>query len=277
MRAVLAVFVLVFAGCGGGSKGGGASILESAAMRDVERGQQALAQGDMNGARRRFERAERCDSGSAAAQAGLGQVAEKRGQWEEATAHYRAALKFAPDNSGYAAALANGLRRCAATSLERSTLLESAVRAYRHALTLSPNDYAAAVGLAQCYRQQGEFDRAAEALRHAQRIDPSNPQVHTMLASIYEAAQRYDAAMEEYKLSIKLDRDDPDAHNRLAALNLTMARNGRQKVPLARERAVAHYRRSLQIDPNQPDVQQALAELQAGPTDTVSAVEESQP
>jgi len=263
-------------GCQGGSSIGLKSVCESAATHDVQHGQQLLAHGDIDGAKGQFECAERFYSSSASAQAGLGQVAEKREQLEEAVAHYRAALKFAPENSAYAVALGNCLRRLAATSLERQTLLESAVRAYRHALTLAPNDYGALVGLAQCYRQQCKFDQAIEALRHAQRIDPPNPQVHTMLAAIYESLLRYDEAVEEYKLALKLDTGDAAVHNRLATLYLSMAKNSRQKGSLARERAIAHYRRSLQLDANQPDIRQSLAELHAADVKVVSSADESQ-
>jgi tetratricopeptide (TPR) repeat protein len=233
-----------------------------------------LAQGDLDGARRHFVSAERCDPAKASAFAGLGRVAEKQEQLEDAVANYGAAVKFAPENSTYARALADGLRQLAATSLERPKLLESAIRAYRHTLTLDPNDFVAVLGLAQCYRQQGDFDRAVETLRQAQRIDPSNPQAHTMLAAVYESSRDFDAAMEEYKLALKFNRDDPAVHNSLAALNLAMARSGRENPARARERAAAYCRRSLQLDPNQPRVRMVLAELQSA-QESVSAIDDS--
>jgi Tfp pilus assembly protein PilF len=155
-------------------------------------------------------------------------------------------------------------------------LLGRAIRAYQHTLSLAPNDYIAALGMAQCYRLQGDFDRAIATLRRAQKVDPSNPQVHTMLAAIYESSQSFDAAMEQYKLALKFDRDDPAVHNSMAALNLAMVRGGHENAALARARAAAHCRRSLQLDPNQPGVRLVLAELQAT-TETTAAVEDQAP
>ncbi len=261
----------VICGCAPKTGGGFQSIFESAASRDVQCGQQCLARQDVDGAERRFEKAARYDATNAAAQAGLGQIAMQRGRLEDAASYFRSALKFAPDNGGYAVALGTCLRQLAATSLERPTLLESAVRAYRHALSLSPNDYATVIGLAQCYRLQGQFDLAIDALRHAQRIDSSNPQVPILLATVHEAMNRYDRALDDYRLALKLDPNDSSIHNGLARLHLTMARNGKQNGPLSRERALAHYRRSLQLDANQPDVRRALANLNASNDETLTA------
>lgn len=274
-RRFVAVLILASATCGCAPKAGGGfhSVFELAASREVQRGQQCLARKDIDGAARRFERAARYDATNAAAQAGLGQIALERRQLDEAASRFRAALKCAPENGAYAAALGDCLRQFAATSLERPALLDSAVRAYRLASTLSPNDFAAAIGLAQCYRMQGQMDLAIEALRHAQRIDSSNPQVPILMAAVHESMNRYDSAMNDYRLALKLDPNDTAIHNRLAQFNLKMAEIGNQNGPLSRERAIAHYRRSLQLDSNQPDVRHALAELNAEDGRTVIAAD----
>ncbi|HKQ47499.1 MAG TPA: tetratricopeptide repeat protein [Phycisphaerae bacterium] len=274
-RSSLVLLAALLGGCQIPSRMTFQNIFQSA-EHHVQHGDQLLARGDLDGARKCFASAERCDPNNASALAGLGRVAEKQGQLEEAIAYHGAALKYAPENSTYALALADALRHLAATSLDRRKLLESAIRAYRHTLSLAPDNYVAALGLAQCYRQRGEFDRAVQTLRRAQKIDPSNPQAHTMLAAVYESSQHFDAAMEEYKLALKFDRDDPAVHNSLAALNLAMARSGRENAALARERAAAHCRRSLQLDPDQPSVRMVLAELQST-TEPLSAIDDATP
>jgi Tfp pilus assembly protein PilF len=270
---VLLVCALALTGCQSRSRNTFPPVLVSAAEFELKCGQGSLAQGDFDNAERRFKWATHCSSTCAAAQAGLGQVAEKREQLEIAAEHYRAAMKAAQGDSQYAVALGDCLQRSAATSLERGALLESAVRAYRHALTLAPNDGAALTGLAQCYRQSGDIDQAVEALREALRADASNLRTHLMLASIFEGSHQLEAAVDEYKAALSVNPDDANIHNHLAALHLVLSKNGLQKPPLARERAIAHYLRSLQLNADQPKVRRALAKLQRVERDAVTVVE----
>lgn len=258
-------------GCSGGPV---RSISDSVASQSIERGREALAAQDLGEAKAQFARAIRHDGKCAAAHAGLGQVYARRKKWEKASDCFSSAMKLDPRDASYCVGLGNVLLQKAETSMDRAKCLESAIRVFRHAQTIDAGSYPAAMGLASCYRQAGDFDRAIDSLRQAQRVNAAAAEPHTVLAGVYEAQRQPEKAMEEYKTALKLAPEDPVVHNACAALNLQIVESGGPDAAMARQRAAAHYRKSLELDSMQPQIRRALAGLEQFEKDAMWAAGE---
>lgn len=241
------------------------------ARRELSRGEQYMARRQFASAAKSFDRAISYAPDSAQAHAGLGQIREMEGELREAVTHYQAAIKSAPERSDYALALGDALRKSAVTSMQRGELLEAALRAYRHALSLDDRCSRAAMGMGLCYRLIGQIDRAVVAFQHAQRLDPSSAEAHAQLASLYESRAQDEKALAEYRIALRLNPESARLHNAFAALNLKLIGARSAQSTLARQRAIAHYRKSLEIDPDQPQVRRRVSELDPASRTAVTA------
>jgi len=266
LRAMTLLLVVCAGGCRHGASGPFDAAYEQLAARSTTRGNELAAGEDFAGAAAAYARALRYWPGSAAAHMGAGRAAEALGDADKAIEHYGEAVKDAPSESVYAVALGDALRRKAVTSMDRDALVDAALRAYRHALSVDAGSRRAAQGIGLCHRLDGRTDQAIEAFRHAARMDDGSAEPHFLLAGLYESMSRYSDAMRAYRLALKLAPEDARIHNACAAMNARLADVGGPSRRLARQRAIAHYRRSLEILPDQPKV---LAEMEklggAGP------------
>ncbi len=232
------------------------------ARQDIRRGEQALANGNETDAARRFARAARHDPRNAVAHANLGDIRGAAGEYSAAAAHYREAVKLAPDNAEYAIALADSLRLAADVSLDRRRMLEASARAYRYVRRLQPDQGSSAMHLGTVYRELGHLELAVHALRDAEQLMPDSAEVHRQLGLTFEAQGEFDQALREFSLVLKTNPEDTSVHNACGRINLTVNRNTVGGNTLARERALAHLRKSLTIDSDQQSVWSLLAQVE---------------
>lgn len=261
----LAAFAaMTLGGCAPGAGGPVEVARSELAAMTVTRGHERMAERDYAGAADAYARAIRYQPTSAEAHAGLGRATEALGDMTEAIAQFRCAVKDAPEQSAYAVALGDLLRRQSVTSMNRDEMMDGAIRAYRHALSVDDRCAAAAMGIGMCHRVMGRIDLAIEAYKHAQRIDDSLAEPHALLAGLYESRSQFSDAMREYRLALKLAPEDARLHNACAAMNARLAQDRGPAQRIAQQRALAHYRRSLELDPDQPKVREALTRLEPG-------------
>ncbi len=135
----------------------------------VRKGQVALSQGDMDGARQAAEKALALDSGSAVAHTLRAVVADRGGKSDLAGDHYRRAVELAPHQGGmhnnYGTWLcANGRADESLEWFERAL----ADRNYR-------TPAAATANAGACADKAGQSDRAMVYLEAALKMDPQNP------------------------------------------------------------------------------------------------------
>lgn len=246
-------------GCRHGASGPFDAAYEQLAARATTEGNELAAAEDFAGAAQAYDKALRYWPGCATAHMGAGRAAEALGDADKAIGHYGEAVKHAPSESVYAVALGDALRRKAATSMDREALVDAALRAYRHALSIDTRSRRAAQGIGLCHRINGRTDQAIEAFRHAARMDDGSAEPHFLLAGLYESLSRYPESMRAYRVALKLAPEDARIHNACAAMNARLGDVGGPSRRLARQRAIAHYRRSLEIAPQQPRV---LAEME---------------
>ena len=241
-------------GCRHGASGPFDAAYEQLAARATTQGNERAAAEDFAGAAEAYDKALRYWPGCATAHMGAGRAAEAMGDADKAIEHFGEAVKHAPSESVYAVALGDALRRKAVTSMDREALVDAALRAYRHALSIDTRSRRAAQGIGLCHRINGRTDQAIEAFRHAARMDDGSAEPHFLLAGLYESLSRYPESMRAYRVALKLAPEDARIHNACAAMNARLADVGGPSRRLARQRAIAHYRRSLEIVPDQPKV-----------------------
>jgi len=254
------MLVALAACCAAGCQHGSsllASLHRAAARAAVRRGDDLLYHGHTDQAVRAYRQAIASDGRNADAHARLGRIRLAEGDTHRAAEQFAGAVRSAPENAAYALSLANARYEAAFTAMDRSAAIGAAARAYRHAASLTPQNVAAFIGLAQCYEQLGDLDAAVHVLAAAREVDENEPTVYTRLGAIHSARLDYERSLKEDETAVRLDPDDPAAHVGCGTVSLALSERHPDN-EMYRERAIAHLRRSLELDPEQPRVRAML-------------------
>jgi tetratricopeptide (TPR) repeat protein len=100
--------------------------------------------------------------------------------------------------------LASMHRRLAEAKLQKGAL-EFAIREYRAAIAINPEDAENHFGMAEAYRRKGLLEEAETSLHEALRLDPTHPDARLNLSVVYLQQERWLEAIAETTLLI----DDP--------------------------------------------------------------------
>jgi tetratricopeptide (TPR) repeat protein len=144
---------------------------------------------------------------------------------------------------------------------------QEAVRQYREALRIWPDYALAHNNLATALASLGDREAAIREYSEALRIKPDYVEARTNLAQIFAAAARPDDAVREYRDALRLRPDDADLHH---GLGLTLARARRF------EEAIASYRAALRWRPDDAATHRDLASALASAGDPPAAIGEYQ-
>jgi len=131
---------------------------------------------------------------------------------------------------------------------------DGAIREYRKALELNPENVRAHVNLGTILFVEGEFTEAEHHLSEALRLDPENVEARVNLGALLVDRGRIGEAETLLREAIGLDPNDAIAHRNLGHLLLE-----RRKF----DEAEAHYARAVDLAPEDPDALQSLAWLLA--------------
>lgn len=94
---------------------------------------------------------------------------------------------------------------------------KQAIKNYKKALEINPNDAGAYSNLGAVYAELGMFDQAIKELKEALEINPNHAGAHSNLGSCYVALRMYDQAIEELKKSIDINPSNAEAYSNLGA------------------------------------------------------------
>ncbi len=92
-----------------------------------------------------------------------------------------------------------------AGALQASFDWNDAVREFRRALELNPNDGNAHQWLGLTLSWMGRSDEAITELKRAVELDPLNLKYNSNLAQVYRNARRYDLALEQHRKTLEMD------------------------------------------------------------------------
>ena len=191
-----------------------------------------------------FQHALDCTSDNYVMEDCLGRTLAGEGKFDEATVHYRAAMKIDPsyppahNNLGMVLAVQGGFDEgireireairlnprfaVAHYNLAKALTLkgdvEQAITEYKEALSIRPDDANSHNNLGSIYAEQGRGKQAEDEFRAALHIDPSLVEAHTSLSSVLHKQDRLDEAIREIKIALNLDPQSAAAHYNLGVM-----------------------------------------------------------
>jgi len=150
--------------------------------------------GDLEEARKRFMRATELDPELAAAWQNLGALSEERGELNRALQHYRAGLRYTPDDSGLRAAEIGVLRQM--------RQYDAALSQAKAAIQADSNNVDAYNQLGLVYLETGQVELAQFIYNRAMQIvvaAQADPYMHANLGRVYWEQDLKSAATDEFK------------------------------------------------------------------------------
>ena len=165
--------------------------------------------GELDEAISTLERATAADPCSPAAANNLGNALFAGGRCEDAIASYHRALAIDKSNAQARLNVAIAHHQCGQPSATRSTSTASTSRAVRHYGRAHHN-------VALAYQAQGQLEKAVRSFRAAASIAPDEPEFLLNLGGALFMAGDYDDAADAFERAKRLDPDDWAASYHLA-------------------------------------------------------------
>ncbi len=176
----------------------------------------------------------------------LAHALERQGEWSEAIAVFREAIRLSPGNARHLSCLARTLRS-QGHAREADEALDAAIAAGREALRQAPDVSLHHTLLNIAVNQPGRLDEVVAAYRDAIRRRPDDSRAHFMLGVIFERGGRADESIAEYREAIRLEPDSADAYDGLGVVLANLKHDYAGAVPvfqklirLKPDEAVAH-------------------------------------
>jgi tetratricopeptide (TPR) repeat protein len=172
----------------------------------------------------------------------LGLVLQKKGQHDEAIAHFQKSLELDPNkfetqnNLGYSLSMGSRLR-------DAFPYLEKAVE-------MNPNYAAGHYNLGNALLRSGRVAEAIVQLQKAVEIDPTYVPALSNLGSAFLQTGQVDESLARLQKALQIDPNYKAAHFNMANTLLQMRRT---------EEAVSHLQRVLEIDPGDAEAQKNMA------------------
>ena len=175
----------------------------------------------------------------------LGNALASQGRFDEAMAHYQAALRVDPT-------LVLARHNLGNIYMDKGQPLE-AMREYEQALQVAPDFSPSLHALVKLLLQRGETSRAIDVLNKTLRHNPQHGMAHASLGMIYSQADQPGEAIEHLTSEVRLDPEAPAPRIRLAWLLAThpdpAVRDGKRALPLARRACeLTNYRHPVAMD-----------------------------
>jgi len=220
---------------------------------------------------------------------GLGQAYQYRGDFGQAEAEYRMALKFSPGHRNPVAerllaalpaakvAAEETKHINAGVDLQGRKLYDQAIEEYKKALQNDPNNASIWVNIGTAYQAKEDYQNALKAYQQALAIDHNNQAAQQGIKTASEQQQnktvgddwkaggdlfkqgKFQEAAEKYQAVLKVTPQDAASHFSLGAVYQAMKRI---------DDAIAEYRLAIQYDQKNQSYQKAYQDamdLKAGP------------
>ncbi len=211
---------------------------------------------------------------------GLGQALQYRGDFQQAEAEYKMALRFDPNNAiakRLLAGIPDAKRQSAinkninaGVDLQARKQYDMAIAQYLEALKADPKNVDVIVNIGTAFQAKGDYDNAIAYYQKAQAIQPSNQlAAQGIKASTAEkrekmleaagkagqelfAAKKYPEALAAYQKVAAAQPEDPENHFNIGAVLQAMGRL---------DEAIAEYNQAIRLnkDPKEKRYDDALA------------------
>jgi Tol biopolymer transport system component/Flp pilus assembly protein TadD len=210
------------------------------AQDHIQQGNDYYDQGDWEKASAEYKAALALEPDNLEAITNLGMVSIELDQYEQAVSQFQTVLDAKPNDPK-----ANG-GMCIALAFTQPEIGE---KQCLDAIVLSPNNADVQNGLGIAYAKQGKSEEALAAFQKAIDLDPQHNWAHNNLGRTYLDLGRYDEALVELNKAIEIN-----PQNALAYYNLGLAYAKQGKY----DEAIPQYEKALSIDPEMSGVYKDL-------------------
>ena len=183
-----------------------------------------------------------CTSDNYTAHNNLGNALLKKGNVDEAIAHFQEALQIIPDYAEAHNNLGNAL-------LKKGNVDEAIVH-YQKALQIKPDYAGDHNNLGYALLKKGNVDEAIAHFQKALQITPDYAEAHYNLGNALLQKGNVDEAIVHYQKALQITPDYAEAHNNLGN---ALIKKG------SVDEAIVHYQKTLQIKPDNVEAQNNLA------------------
>ena len=225
-----------------------------------------------------------CTTDNDVAHLDFGADLAKRGNMEEAIAHYRKALEINPKNAQAHFNLGNSL--CKKGSMDEAVTqyqtaleinphyaqacnnlgtlffqkgrLQDAITQFQKALEIQPDYAEADYNLGLALHREGHLDEAIAHYEKALQIQPNYVECHYNLGNVFDQEGRLDEAIVQFQQALGIKPGYADAEENLGNAFLHKGNAGE---------AIAHFQKALELEPFNPSLQSNLAWLLAASPD----------
>jgi tetratricopeptide (TPR) repeat protein len=177
---------------------------------------------------------------------GIGLAFYQKGEFDEAIIQYQKALEI---DSAVAEVQSNF-----GNALLKKGKADEAMDHYQKALEIDPHFADAHNNLGAVLFQKGQVNEAIAEYQKTLEINPHYAEAHENLGNALMRIERVDEAIAEYRSVLEIDPNFADAHNNLGTVLF-------QKGHV--DEAIAQFQEALRLNPNSTDAQNNLAKVQA--------------
>jgi tetratricopeptide (TPR) repeat protein len=243
--------------------------IEAHAVANYFMGNAVLAQGKIDEAIIRYQKALKLWPDSADANAGVGNAFFQKGQIDQAIVQYQKALEIKSDspkvynNLGYCflqkgqvdRAIVQfqkaielrpdsaGFHNILGNALVQKKNIQDAIIEYKKALDLNPDFADACYNLGYCLLQQGRADEAVVQYQKAVKIAPDSEFYHNALGNVFFQRGQLDQAIVEYQKVLEIKPGLAETYNNLGDCYLQKGRV---------DDAITQYQKALEIKQDLP-------------------------
>lgn len=198
----------------------------------IEAGLQQLMRGDLDGARRTFQKAVKKQPRNPHAYSLLGVVALQTDNLAHAAEHFRRAIALDDTNPGFHNNLGEALKRSGA--------IGPAVRCFQKALQLAPGEPDFLNNLGTALQTMNQLDEAEAALSQALGRKPSDPEFLHNFGVLLQEQGRIEDAIRHYETALDINPKQVATLTSMASAYTDLE---------DKERAIALCRQVVEIDP----------------------------
>ncbi len=170
-----------------------------------------------------------------------GSLLLKRGQDNEAIAHYQTSLVLQPDDAV--------TRYNLGVALGKRGQTDEAIRQYQEALRLKPDYTEAHINLGGALGLNGQTDEAIRQFQEALRLKPEQADTHYNLAVALSQKGQTGEAIRHYQEALRLGPDRAETHNQLGSALCQQGRVGE---------AIQQFQAALRLKPDYADARKNL-------------------
>jgi len=180
-------------------------------LEGISKGKLAIKEGNVAEGERLLIDMMKQDPENAMIHHALGEMYQKKGEWDKAIKEFQDILKINPTEVDSYYMLAK--------NYYGKGMIEESIKTSEAALDLHPQHLKTLLFLSSLYKSQGKIDQSLEYFKKAVEAVPSKLKIRLEYAQSLTMARKYEKAIEEYEYLLKKIPDNPMIYNNLGLIH----------------------------------------------------------